>query len=208
MATAELEEYRALENFRKLATPTQWSIHSVLKPKVKLWSTKIKNYQIATRRVEYDLPPNFISRIDLTFKIDESILDRDEAQGFYNEMRQLVKDHRTQAMTLYLKSITREREVLWHEIRNIIDGFPRENNNNNDNNNEMDVDEDDGGDASGLIAFKRYHDLREIRLGLEAEQSTYFLVVERVEGDMNEEREEIVAPTLIRSLGADFLLQQ
>ncbi len=66
-----MTEYKALQDFERIATPIQWNIHSMLKPKMKLWNTK--NYQIATKRVEYDLPPNFISKINLTFKIDETI---------------------------------------------------------------------------------------------------------------------------------------
>jgi hypothetical protein len=84
----------------------------MLKPKMKLWSTKNKNYQMAMKRVEYDSPPKFISKIDFTFKLDESILNREEAQILYNQMRQLTKDYRAQTMSLYLQSITREKEIL------------------------------------------------------------------------------------------------
>ncbi len=66
-------------------TPIQWNIHSMLKPKMKLWNAKNKNYQIATKRVEYDLPPNFISKINLTFKIDETTLSKDESQSLYRQ---------------------------------------------------------------------------------------------------------------------------
>ena len=106
-------------------------------------------------------------------------------------------------MTLYLRAITRKREVLWHEIQTIIDGFPK----GNTDNDEMNVNDDGGsGDAAWFITFKKYHDLREIRLALEAEQSAYFLVEELVEGDINEKIEEIVPAALTRSLGADFLV--
>ncbi|CAF5206683.1 unnamed protein product, partial [Rotaria magnacalcarata] len=152
----------------------------------------------ATKRVEYDLPPKFISNIDFTFKIDESIFNKDEAQTLYNQMRQLTKDYRTQAMSLYLQSTTREQEILADEIKNIIVGFPKE------ENNEIMI--DDAEDDAGYIEFKRYNELREKRYNLEAEQSFYFLEVERVEGELNEQ-EEIVAPTLTRSLGEDFSLQ-
>ena len=43
-------------------------------------------------------------------------------------------------------------------------------------------------------------------MNLEAEQSLYFLEEQRVEGEIKEQ-EEIVAPTLTRSLGEDFLLR-
>ncbi|CAF4678970.1 unnamed protein product, partial [Rotaria socialis] len=112
LARAEMEEYKALEHFEQIASPTQWNAHLFLKPKMKQWSTKNKNYLAATKRVEYDLPPKFISNIDFTFKIDESIFNKDEAQTLYNQMRQLTKDYRTQAMSLYLQSTTREQEIL------------------------------------------------------------------------------------------------
>jgi hypothetical protein len=166
----------------------------MLKPKMKLWSTKNKNYQIAMKRVEYDLPPKFISKIDFTFKLDESILNREEAQILYNQMRQLTKDYRAQTMSLYLQSITREKEILSNDIKQIIEGFPKENDDE-----ELDAD-------PGYLAFKYYDELREKRLNLEAEQSIYFLEKQRVEGEIKEQ-EEIIAPTLTRSLGEDFSLQ-
>ncbi|CAF4843491.1 unnamed protein product, partial [Rotaria socialis] len=126
--------------------PSQWNIHLMLKPKVKLCSTKNKNKTIATKRVEYDLPPKFISKIDLTFKIDESIVNKDEIQATYDEMRKITKDFRTQAMKLYVQSLEREYELLSNEIKRIIQGFPSEN--------------DDGFDAeAGCAAFKQYHQL-------------------------------------------------
>ncbi|CAF4618673.1 unnamed protein product, partial [Rotaria socialis] len=96
----------------------------MLKPKVKLCSTKNKNKTIATKRVEYDLSPKFISKIDFTFKIDESIVNKDEIQAAYDEMRQITKDFRTQAMKLYVQSLEREYELLSNEIKRIIEGFP------------------------------------------------------------------------------------
>jgi hypothetical protein len=196
LARAEMEEFKALKDFETNATPIQWSIHSILKPKMKLWCTKNKNYQIATKRVEYDLPPNFISKTNLTFKIDESILGKEETQSIYNDMRHITKEYRTQSMILYLKSITREKEILSNEIERIIEGVPKFNNEESDH-------------EVGYTAFRNYHDLREKRYQLEATQSCYFLEKQRVEGDVKEhqEEEEIVAPTLTRSLGEDFSLQ-
>jgi hypothetical protein len=200
LAKAEMAEFKALQDFEKIATPIQWNIHSMLKLKMKLWHTKNKNYQIATKRVELDLPPTFILKNNLTFKIDEAILSKEEAQSLYNGMRQLIKEYRVQAMSLYLKSITREREIVTNEIERIIDGFPKEN---------------DDDDENGITIFKNYHDLRMKRFELEAEQMCYFLLKQRVEGGVKEkeeeeedDEEEIVAPTLTRSLGEDFLLQQ
>ncbi|CAF1243790.1 unnamed protein product [Rotaria magnacalcarata] len=117
LAKAQMDEFKALEDFEQIATPSQWNIHLMIKPKVKLCSTKAKNYVLATKRVEYDLPPKFISKIDLTFKIDESIVDKDEIQATYNKMRQITKDFRTQAMKLYAQSLAREHELLSNEIK-------------------------------------------------------------------------------------------
>ncbi|CAF4467410.1 unnamed protein product, partial [Rotaria magnacalcarata] len=141
LAKAQMAEFKALEDFEQIATPSPWNIHLMLKPKVKLCSTKNKNKSIATKRVEYDLPPKFISKIDLTFKIDESIVNKDEIQATYDQMRQITKDFRTQAMKLYVQSLEREYELLSNEIKRIIEGFPSEN--------------DDGFDAeAGCAAFK------------------------------------------------------
>jgi hypothetical protein len=192
LAKAQMNEYKALQEFEKIATPSQWNTHLVLKQKMKIWNTKNKNYQQATKRVEYNLPPQFISKTSLTFKIDESIIGKDEAQEIYNRMRELTKEYRTQSMSLYLKSITREYEILGNEISNIINGFPKDSN--------------DVFDDTSIKAFKHYHDLRVKRFNLEAEQSAYFLEEQRVEGEKKDQ--EILTRTLTRSLGADFSLQQ
>ncbi|CAF4426709.1 unnamed protein product [Rotaria sp. Silwood2] len=195
LAKVQMEEFKALEDFEQIATPLQWNIHLTLKPKMKLWSTKNKNYLTATKRIEYDFPPNFIGKIDFNFKIDESIVAKEEAQEMYNQMRQITKNYRTSAMNLYLQSMTREKELLGTEIRRIIEGFPKDN--------------DDGFDAEpGFAAFKQYQEIREKRMNIEADQSIYFLEEQRVEGEPdNPEQPIIVAPTLTRSLGEDFLLQ-
>lgn len=101
-------------------------------------------------------------------------------------------------MILYSKIISRERDLLKNEIDSIIEGFPREENNETF---ESDI---------GYREFQRYNELREKRLNLEGEQSTYFLEVQRVEGDKKnneEEQQALIAPTLTRSLGEDFSLQ-
>ncbi|CAF4118090.1 unnamed protein product, partial [Rotaria sordida] len=129
-----------------------------------------------------------IDKVDFSFKIDESIISQDEAQAMYNQMRQITKDFRTQAMTLCVQSAARENEILLNEIKGIIERFPQEN--------------DDGFDAEpGYAAFKQYHELREKRMKLEIEQSLYFLFEQRVEGETNNpEEEEIIAPTLIPNI--------
>ena len=90
------------------------------------------------------------------------------------------------------KHVPENKNYFQIEIKTVIEGIPKEND-----------------DEAGYAAFKQYNDLREKRFKLEAEQSIYFLVEQRVEGDINnQEEEEIIAPTLIRTLSEDFLLQQ
>ncbi|CAF1550385.1 unnamed protein product, partial [Rotaria magnacalcarata] len=150
LAKAQMEEFKALEDFEQVATATQWNLHLILKPKVKLWSIKNKNYQILSKRVKFDLLPKFIDKIDnidSSLKIDESIIKQDEAQEMYNQMRQITKDFRTQTMTLHIQSAAREYEVILHQLNSIIEKFPQKN-------------DDDGSDAEpGYAAFKQYHEL-------------------------------------------------
>ncbi|CAF4309677.1 unnamed protein product, partial [Rotaria sordida] len=94
------------------------------KPKMKLWLTKNKNYQILSKCVELDMPPKIIDKVDFSFKIDESIISQDEAQAIYNKIRQITKDFRTQAMTSYVQSAARENEILSNEIKGIVERFP------------------------------------------------------------------------------------
>ena len=111
----------------------------------------------------------------------------------YQQMRQITKDFRTQAMTLYIQTTGREFELVSSEIKRMIEGFPKEN--------------DDGFDCeAGYAAFKQYQELREKRINLEIQQTVHFLSEQQVESN-NKDREEIVAPTVTRSLGEDFLLQ-
>ena len=195
IAKAEFEEYKSLEDFQLLASPLQAAIHLTLKPKMKLWMTKKKNVQIATKRVQYDMPPKFIENINFSFKIDESILASDEAQTMYDRMRDMTKRFRLEAMTAYLESSNRELELLEAEIGRITEEFPSENTTDNPTS------------QASVSAFKHYHELRKRRMILEIEQSSYFLEEERVDGFRNNPEEEILAPTLTRSLGEDFLLQ-
>ncbi|CAF3882590.1 unnamed protein product [Rotaria sp. Silwood1] len=124
LAQVQAEEYKALEDFKQIATPNQWNIHLMLKSKMKQWNTKKnKNYLIAAKRVEYDLPPKFITNANFTYKIDESIISKEEAQILYDQMRQLTKEYRIQAMSLYLQAITREKEILKNEIELVMKAF-------------------------------------------------------------------------------------
>ena len=112
------------------------------------------------KRVEYDLPPKFISNINFNFKVDELLITPEEAQGTYNQMLKLTKDFRTQAMTLYIQSLGREYESLTDEIKRMVNCVPQGN--------------DDGFDAGpGYAAFKHYHELREKRMKLEIEKSLF-----------------------------------
>jgi hypothetical protein len=146
------------------------------------------------KRVEYDLLPKFIANIQFSYKIDDSILRPDEVQAAYDQMKKTTKNFRTEAMTQYVQSMGRENELLTNEIKRIIDGFPQEN--------------DDGFDAeAGYAAFKQYHELREKRINLEIQRSIYFLDEQRVEVNSIYQKE-VTAPTLVRSLGEDFLVPQ
>ncbi|CAM4851878.1 unnamed protein product [Rotaria magnacalcarata] len=121
LAQVQMEEYKALEDFKEIATTNQWNIHLILKPKIKQWR-------------------------------------KEEAQISYDQMRQLTKEYRMQTMSLYLQSVTREREILTDETKNIIKGILPENN-----------EVLNGEDDPGSLAFKHYNDLREKRLNVEAE---------------------------------------
>ena len=194
LAKIQLNEYKAFGDFEHIATPSQWEIHVLFKPKMKKWMQKKKNYETMLKCVKYDLPPKFVSNINFNFKVDESLTTPEEVQGTYNQMLKLTKDFHTQAMTLYIQSLGREYESLTDEIKRMVNCFPQDN--------------DDGFDSEpGYAAFKHYHELREERMKLEIEKSLYFLDEQRVESDVNQQ-ELVVAPTLIRSLGEDFSLQQ
>ena len=98
-------------------------------------------------------------------------------------------------MTLCIQSLGREYQLLTDEIKRMVDCFPQAN--------------DDGFDAEpGYAAFKHYHESREKRMTIEIEKLLYFLDEQRVEGSVNQQQEPVVAPTLIRSLGEEFSLQQ
>ncbi|CAF1033611.1 unnamed protein product [Rotaria sordida] len=197
LAKAQKEEYKALEDFQQVATPNHWNTHLMLKPKIKLWSTKNKNYRTITERIKLDLPPKFISNVDFNFKIDESLVNQEESQVLYNRMRQITKNYRVEAMTLYEQTAAREYELITNEIKQIIENLPKTANE----------------DEVSFASFKQYYDLREKRINIEAEKSIYFLSVQRVEGEIDslqqEAEELIIAPTPIQhnllKLGPRFI---
>ncbi|UJR29592.1 hypothetical protein I4U23_010809, partial [Adineta vaga] len=163
----EIEESKALDEFKKVATPTQWRLHLLLEPKLKLWSTKNENFQKATKRVEYNLLPKFIGQTQLSFNFNETQFPKQEAQEIYDDMKQISKDYHTRSMTLVIKTQKRGLELLTNEIKQIIQCFP----NNND---------DNGFDTqAGLTAFHQYNDLREKRFKLLAEKACHFLEIEK-----------------------------
>ncbi|CAF4466736.1 unnamed protein product, partial [Rotaria sp. Silwood2] len=145
LAKAQMDEYKALEDFEQVATASHWNLDSILKPKIKLWSTKNKNNYIVQKRIELDLPPRFISNINFTFKVDESIINQEEAQTLYNEMRRLTKSYQNETMILYQQAVLREKELLTHEIEHIIESLPHS--------------DSDTQDEVSYAAFKNYHDL-------------------------------------------------
>ncbi|CAF3233347.1 unnamed protein product, partial [Rotaria socialis] len=61
-------------------------------------------------------------------------------------MRQLIKEHRMQTMSLHLQSITREREIITDEMKNIIQGILPENDKTFN-----------GEENPGSLAFKHYN---------------------------------------------------
>ena len=101
LAKIQLNEYKAFEDFEHIVTPSQWEIYVLLKPKMKKWLQKRKNYETMLKRVEYDLPPKFISNINFNFKVDELLISPEEVQSTHNQMFKLTKDFRTQAMIIY-----------------------------------------------------------------------------------------------------------
>ena len=161
MAKAQLNEYKAFEDFEHIAMTSKWEIHFLLKPKMKTWLQKKKNYETTLKCVEYVLSPEFVSTINFNFKVDESMISPEEVQGTYNQMPKLTKDFRTQATNLYIQSLGREHVLLTNEIKRIVDCFPQDN--------------DDGFDTEpGYATFKHYHELRGKQLKLGIEKSLYF----------------------------------
>ena len=207
LAKSQMDEYKALQSFLSEASPQQVNSHLLLKSKMKSWNTKNKNYQIALKRSEYNLPPKFINNVELNFKIDESIMNHDEVQRTYDKMRKITDTFRVDAMTLYVENAAREFESVNDEVSQIIKGFPG----NEDINAVSDryVDQDMDENSSSFTAFKYYHELRLKRLNIEVNQSCYFLEEQRVEGEIDKllEVNQEFAPTHIRSLDTELSLQ-
>ncbi|CAF1283876.1 unnamed protein product [Rotaria sp. Silwood1] len=86
-------------------------------------------------------------------------MNQEEAQLLYNQMRQITKNDRVEAMALYEQASAREHELIANEIKQIIESFSQTNTE----------------DEVSFAAFKQYHELREKRLNIEAEKSLYFL---------------------------------
>ncbi|CAF1059731.1 unnamed protein product, partial [Didymodactylos carnosus] len=64
-------------------------------------------------------------------------------------------------------------------------------------------------EEAAQAAYLTYHELHLKRLDLEVKQSLYFLEVQRVEGNNNQQEEDnYIAPTLFRQLGEDFTAQK
>ncbi|CAF4547627.1 unnamed protein product, partial [Rotaria socialis] len=162
LAKAQLDEFKALEDFQLASTPNHRIIHFVLKSKVKLWSTKNKNRTTILKRIELDLPPKWISKCDYNLKIDASMVSPQEVQEFYNRMKDLKRKNRIEAMTIYQDIATREYELINNEINDIIINLSKQ------------TDEDEASSA----ALIHYHKLREKRLNLEAEQSVPAIINE------------------------------
>ncbi|CAF2086674.1 unnamed protein product [Rotaria magnacalcarata] len=189
LAKAQLDEFKALEEFQLASTPNHRIIHFVLKSKVKLWSTKNKNRTTILKRIELDLPPKWISKCAYNLKIDGSMISPQEVQEFYNRMGELKRKNRIEEMAIYQDIATREYELINNEINYIIIDLSRQ------------TDEDEASSA----ALIHYHKLREKRLKLEAEQSVYFLSEQRAESVINNQEEEddieIIPPAYIRTPG-------
>ncbi|CAF5189949.1 unnamed protein product, partial [Rotaria magnacalcarata] len=98
LAKAQLDEFKALEEFQLASTPNHRIIHFVLKSKVKLWSTKNKNRTTILKRIELDLPPKWISKCAYNLKIDGSMISPQEVQEFYNRMGELKRKNRIEEM--------------------------------------------------------------------------------------------------------------
>ncbi|CAM4982186.1 unnamed protein product [Rotaria socialis] len=103
---AEMEELKALGDFEQVAIPSQWNIHLMLKSKVKQYSVKNIIYGLPTKRLECDLLRKFIDKIDFSFKIDESVAGKDQAQGMHDQM---------------------QHELLSNEMKRTIENFPKDN---------------------------------------------------------------------------------
>ncbi|CAF4148735.1 unnamed protein product, partial [Rotaria sordida] len=178
LAKAQMEEYKALEEFEKISTAPHKIIHLVLKPKMKIWSIKNKNYHMAQKRLQSNLLPKFITKNDLSFKIDESILKQNDIQTIYNDMHQIKNEFYRRSMELYSRVASTEFDMIKNEIETIIEENRPDtlsitpNDDNVDLNDAQQLTQDDNKEDKSYAAFEHYHQLRVKRLNLEAEQSS------------------------------------
>ncbi|CAF1427510.1 unnamed protein product [Rotaria sordida] len=121
LAKAQMERYKALEDFEQVSTTSQMNIHVILKPKMKICSIKNENFHIAQKSVQYNLPPKFITKTELSFKIDESMLKPTDIQTIYNDMRQITNELCRKSMELNCGVAAREFYTIKNEIDEIIE---------------------------------------------------------------------------------------
>ena len=194
IAIAQKEEYIALNNFKAIAEKKPiWNIHLMLKPKLKNWFNKNKNFHILQRRIKYNLLPDFITKNNFSFKIDTRAFQQEDIQPIYDEMRQITSTIHNQTMQFYYKTTSREVNNVKDEIDIIIENcrpkLPLLDQNiiNSEDLNSQPAEEDNNlTDAKKCYeAFENYYKLSMQRYDLEAKQSCYFLDEERVEGEID-----------------------
>ncbi|CAF1199245.1 unnamed protein product [Adineta ricciae] len=186
IANAQKEEYQALKNFETITKKKSlWNTHLILKPKLKNWFIKSKNFHIIQRRIEYNLLPKFITKNNFSFKFDTQAFQQEDIQPIYNEMHQITNSFQNKSMQFYYQIATRELNNVKDEIdiiiencrpklplldQNVIiseglDGQPTEDEHNNNDNIHIDY-------KKCYEAFENYYKLSMKRYQLEAEQSS------------------------------------
>ncbi|CAF3147175.1 unnamed protein product [Rotaria sp. Silwood2] len=167
LAIAQMNEYKAFEEFRLIANPTQFSTHLVMKQKIKTWHIKNKNYATAQKRVEYKLLPKFITNLNFSFKIDESIINSQDAQATYNKMREITNKYQTDAMTLYVETAAQESELIKSDIDRLLENFTNKHFlsqiitiNDDDNDNQLGNIQSQSETEAANEAYIKYHELR------------------------------------------------
>jgi len=194
IAKLEMDEYKSFEDFKQIATPNQICIHEIIRSKLKLWHTTNKNYHTATKRLQFNILPKFITKTNFNFKFNKTVLGPEETQITYDKMDQITANYHKEAIELYTMTLARETELLKYEIDQLIEGFPKDNTN--------DIDPE-----VCLEAFKHYHGLRLKRYDLQLNQAVHFLEEYRVENENNNRFEEIIVPTHVRTLGRELSVQ-
>ncbi|UJR29621.1 hypothetical protein I4U23_017169 [Adineta vaga] len=198
IACAEKEEYQALQAFKTIVEKKPiWNFHLLLKPKIKKWSDKLKNFHIAQKRIEYNLPPKFITKNDFSFKFDTTSFERDEIQPNYNEMRQLTDTFQKNSMKYYFEIVSREANNDKSQIDIIMENCrPRltllnqhiiSSDESNSSQTRQENDDILNHDIKCYEAFENYYKLIEKRITLQAEQACYFLEEEQIEDKIDKE---------------------